>query len=280
MTSVARPGYRRVLLQMDTSTHCREALDVAVEIAASLRVELQGIFIEDSDLISVGGLDFVREFSLSSPTARTLDNRTLDAQLKALARVARRQLERAGMLRKVAVGFQTVRGNVGKEIANAIKDSDLVIVEGTGRLHARYYRAQSPDQVAARSVLGPILLLKGGKPLARQFTIIGDSVENALKCLRAAASLTQNDNHEMIILPCAETPADGEKLAAELADALHGAGFTARISAPAGLEAAAVLQRIGAGDTLLVAADYGPLLKDEADAHRLFECRHPLLLVH
>jgi nucleotide-binding universal stress UspA family protein len=280
MISAEIPRFRRVLLQMDTSTHCRETLDVAIDIAAHLRADLHGIFVEDSDLISVGGLDFVREFSLSSPTARTLDNRTLDLQLKALASSARRRLEQAGSRRKVTVGFHTVRGDVQKEVANATQDADLIIVEGTGRLHARFFGTQRPGPNKIRGRLRPTLLLKGGKPLTKQFTIISDSVETARKCLEAAATLTPDDGHEFALLPCATTAADAESLTAALQGAIGDAGHHMRIAAPVALQAGAILRRLGTPGSLLVVADDGPLLKDEANARLLFESRHPLLLVH
>ncbi len=280
MTSADIPRYRRILLQMDTSSHCRETLDAAIEIAAGLQAELHGIFVEDSDLLSVGGLDFVREFSFSSATARVLDKQTLDAQLKALARSARRQLEQAGTRRKVSVGFQTVRGDFQTEMANASRDADLIIAEGTGRLLSRYYRAWLPGRTPARRMQRPTLLLKGGKPLVKRFTLICDSADSARKCLRAAASLLPDEGRDLTLLPSASKAADAETLAKALAGAVAEAGLEARIAAPVNLAAEAVLQHIGASDRLLVVAGDGALLRDEAEAHRLFESRHPLLLVH
>jgi len=280
MISADNLRYRRVLLQMDTSTHCRETLDAAIDIAAHLRVELQAIFVEDSDLISVGGLDFVREFSFSSATARVLDKQTLDAQLKALAGSARRQLEHAGTRRKVTVGFHTVRGNFQQEMTNASQDADLIIAEGTGRLRARYYRAQLTGRNVTGPMLRPTLLLKGGKPLAKRFTVICDSAENAGKCLRAVASLFPGEGRELTLLPSAANAADGAALAKALVDIIADAGLDADILAPVGLTADAVLRRLGSLDHLLIVADDGPLLGDKANAHLLFESRHPLFLVH
>ena len=280
MMSADVPRSRKVLLQMDTSSHCRETLDAAIDIAAHLRAELHGIFVEDSDLISVGGLDFVREFSLSSPTARALDKGTLDAQMKALAGSARRRLEHAGTLRKVVVGFHTVRGDFQNEMVNASKNADLVIIEGTGRLHARYYRAGLPGRTSVRRTLRTTLLLKGGRPLAKQFTIVCDSVETARKCLQAALSLPPDDGHEFTLLPSAASTGEAEKIAAALVDSIEESGHQLRIAPPIGLRADAILERLGPPDSLLVIADDGPLLRDEKNAHALFESRHPLLLVH
>ncbi|MDA1101439.1 MAG: hypothetical protein O2967_20940 [Proteobacteria bacterium] len=279
MISAENARYRRVLLQMDASSHCRETLDAAVDIAAHLRADLQGIFVEDSDLVSVGGLDFVREFSFSSATAHALDKQTLDAQLKALAASARRQLEQAGTRRKVTVAFQTVRGDFQTEMANAARDADLIIAEGTGRLRARYYRAPLPGRNLTRRITRPTLLLKGGRPLAKQFTIICHSAESARRCLRAVASLFPDEGRELSLLPGAQGGADAENLAKALAHMVNETGLDARIAAPVSLMADAVLGRLGATDHLLVVADDGPMLRDEAKAHLLFECRHPLLLV-
>lgn len=280
MARAKGPVYRRVLVQVDTSTHCRDTLEAAIDIAARLEAELHGVFIEDRDLVSAGGLDFVREFSLSSSSARTFDKHSLDAEMKALANSARRQLERAGSRRNVSVGFQTVRGDFRQEMENAAGDADLVIVEGTGRLHRRYYHARLPGRVLSRSTRRPTLLLKAGGPLAKQSIIICDSIENARKCLAAALSLPGEAEREITLLPCAGEAAEGEKLAAELAALIAELEVVARVAPPASLTVAEMLERPLAPGSLLVAADGGAVLGREANAHLLFESPYPLLLVH
>lgn len=279
-TKAEGSGYRRVLVQVDTSTHCRDTLDAAIDIAARLQAELRGVFIEDRDLVATGGLDFVREFSLSSPSARAFDNKTLDAQMKALASSARRQLERAGARRNVSVVFRTVRGDFQQEMANAAGDADLVIIEGTGRLHGRYFRAGLPGRALPRPAGRPTLLLKAGRPLAKQFIVICDSGDNARKCLGAALSLPGDREREITLLPCAGSAAEGEKIAAELAALTAELELSARVAAPTGLAAEFILARPLAPGSLLVVADGGAVLGQEANARLLFESPYPLLLVH
>jgi nucleotide-binding universal stress UspA family protein len=279
MASANHPGYRRVLVQVDTSTHCRNMLDAAVDIAARLQAELHGLFIEDRDLVSTGGLDFVREFSLSSPSARAFDDKTLDSQLKALASSARRQLEHAGSRHNVSVVFRTVRGDFQQEMENAAVDADLIIIEGTGRLHTRHYSARLPGRALLRPAGRPTLLLKAGRPLAKQFIVICDSIDNARKCLGAALSLPGDTEREITLLPCAAKPGDSERIAAELEGLIVELELKAHVAAPTGLAAKIILARPLAPGSLLVVAAGGAVLGEEANAQTLFESPYPLLLV-
>jgi nucleotide-binding universal stress UspA family protein len=272
--------YRRIMVQMDTSSHCRDMLDAAIDIAARLQADLNGVFVEDRDLISVGRLDFVREFSLSSSAARTLDDKTLDAQLKALASSARRRLENAGRRRNVPVGFRTVRENVSKNLENAAGDADLIIAEATGRLHSRAFRARMPGRALAHSSTRPTLLLKGGKSLSGRFAVVCDSIENARRCLAAAQRLPVEKDGGLVLIPCAGKAADGDKLASELVTLAAEQGQSAEVAGAVGLDAAAVFTRTPRPDSLLIAADPGPLLEQGSNGRMLLESRHPLLLVH
>jgi nucleotide-binding universal stress UspA family protein len=279
MNPADNPRYRRILVQMDTSTHCLATLDAAIDIAARLQAELSGLFVEDRNLISVGRLDFVREFSLSSSTARPLDDSTLDVQLKALARSARRQLESAGTRRNLTVAFRTVREDSEEAVEIAAGDVDLIIAEGTGRLHTRTYRAQLHKRYLSRSARRPTLLLKGGKPLAKRFVIICDSVDNARRCLDAAYGLSAELEGEFILVPVTESEKEAEELTEEIKNLAEGIAPNATLANASPADAKTILAGIGNLESLLIIADTSPLLQSDGNVRALFESRHPLLLV-
>lgn len=201
MTELSTPKDRRVLLQIDATTHCQQAVRAALDITARIGAELQGIFIEDADLLTVGELDFIREFRFSSPTAHQLDRLTLEGQLRAMARSVQRQLEHAARLRKVTVGFRSIRGDLMRTEDESLLNADLVIMESTGRLQNRSYRrrvsAQSDIFVSTR----PILLLKGDAHLSPYVTIICDSIEAAEHGLRLVNTLLGTAPENITLLP-------------------------------------------------------------------------------
>ena len=65
--------YRRILVALDASPHSLAALEAAAELAASLRAELIGLFVEDANLLRVAGFPFAREFGAYTAQAREID---------------------------------------------------------------------------------------------------------------------------------------------------------------------------------------------------------------
>ncbi|MCF8465937.1 MAG: hypothetical protein K9G33_00900 [Sneathiella sp.] len=279
MVDMVVQKYHRVLLQMDAATHCRETMAAAIEIAARLGVGLQGIFIEDSDLVTVGELDFIREFRLSSPIARNLDKLTLDAQLRAMASSVRRQLERAGSRRKVTVGFHAVSGDLWLEQEKSMPETDLIIIEGTGRLHSRLYRTRSSKRSALQNIMRPTLLLKGGKSLTKKFVVVCDSVDAARKGLQAALALSGTGEKEIMLLPYGMAAEDAKKLATDIEDINPKEEKGIKIAPIVVQDVASVLQSIHPADCILVITEWGQFFNLNLNAERLLESRHPLLLL-
>ena len=77
--SEAKPesSSRRILVVLDASPFGLEALEAAAGLAARLRAELQGLFVEDVDLLRLAGLPFARELAYSS-SQRRLDVATME----------------------------------------------------------------------------------------------------------------------------------------------------------------------------------------------------------
>ena len=193
--------YRRILLQIDAASHCRETMGAALDIAARLGGELHGVFIEDSDLVTVSELGFVQEFRLSSPVAHQLDRVTLEAQLRAMSRSVQRHLEREARRRKIVIGFRAVRGAGWPSEEKDLDDADLVIIESTGRLHSRNFRARLSSRGMLTRMPRPTLLLKGAKHLTAEALIICDSLVAAEQGVRAVTSLLSIPLSHITLLP-------------------------------------------------------------------------------
>lgn len=278
MAELAPPKYRRVLLQIDAATHCRETVGAAIEITARLGGELRGIFIEDSDLFTVGELDFIREFRLSSPIAHHLDRLTLEAQLRAMARSVKRQLEQAARHRKITVGFRALRGEGWRGDVGEWGDADLVILECTGRLHARNFRGRLSSREAITELLHPTLLLKGAKSLRADVTVICDSLTAAKQGILAAVTLLGAPAGKITLLPVGlndEDCAELTMIAQQYSGEKQGTPRVAPVMA-AGPE---VIEAISPIDCTVVMRVGGAFLEDPAHQEALLISRHPLLFV-
>ncbi|MGD8821809.1 MAG: universal stress protein, partial [Anaerolineales bacterium] len=63
----------RILVAVDASSHSRAALEAAAELAASLEVELVGIFVEDINLMRLAELPIAVEIETPTGQVRRID---------------------------------------------------------------------------------------------------------------------------------------------------------------------------------------------------------------
>ena len=66
---------RRILVGLDASPRSLSALEVACDLAARFRAELEGLFVEDIDLLRACELPFTREIRFFSGARHRLDTR-------------------------------------------------------------------------------------------------------------------------------------------------------------------------------------------------------------
>ncbi len=173
--------FRRILVALDASASSLAALEVAAGLAACLRSELAGLFVEDDDLMNLAELPFAREFSLPGGTARPLDPARMKQELEQQAAAARRALQAEAQRRRLSWDFRVVRGRVENELRAAAAAADLICV-GQGmrpmtrraRLGGTARRAAVGDTAVLfvdRSTVGapgPIMVIDDGSPTARR----------------------------------------------------------------------------------------------------------------
>ncbi|MDH3900470.1 MAG: universal stress protein, partial [Gammaproteobacteria bacterium] len=106
---------RHIVVTLDASEPGRSALETAVRLAAILGAELEGIFVEDINLIRLAGLPFLREVRPWSLGEETISTQRMQRELRTLARHAERMLEQAAREMGVPWSFQVWRGRAGAE---------------------------------------------------------------------------------------------------------------------------------------------------------------------
>ncbi len=105
-------GKHKVLLAADAGSYSVTTVNLAVAMAASTNTLLQGLFIEDEDLLQVTGLPCSREITLTTATERPLSIDQVQRSLQLVARQFEQTLQREAQALKVAWSCETVRGRV------------------------------------------------------------------------------------------------------------------------------------------------------------------------
>ena len=103
-TSIAR-----ILIALDPSPASQMACLAAVELAAALRAELVGMFVEDTELLRSAELSVTREIGVVTGRLRPLEVGDLEAQLRIHARRTRDLLELAAGRTEVITSFWITR---------------------------------------------------------------------------------------------------------------------------------------------------------------------------
>ncbi len=114
MTSPHKKKGRRhkVLLAADAGSYSITTVNLAVAMAASADTLLQGLFIEDEDLLQVTGLPCSREITLTTASERPLSTDRVKRSLQLVARQFEQTLQREAQALEVAWSCETVRGRV------------------------------------------------------------------------------------------------------------------------------------------------------------------------
>ena len=117
---------RRVAVALDASLQSSQAMQVAAELAASLQAELEGIFIEDINLIRLAELPFTREIRPASMTEETVNLQRMEQELRSLARQEQRNLELVAREKGISCSFRVRRGQIKAELMEAVAEVDVM----------------------------------------------------------------------------------------------------------------------------------------------------------
>ena len=153
----------RVLIALDVSADEPERLDAAARLAEYLQAELQGLFVENSDLLRSAGLPFAAEIAYDSGVERPLSSDELARALRARAERSREAMARALRGRAVSWSFRTVQGRRVETALATASPADLLVVE-----RSRRTGWQVPTPRRAPELAGDILLVYDGSDAARR----------------------------------------------------------------------------------------------------------------
>lgn len=177
----------RILVALDASPSCLTTLEAAIELASRLEAELEGIYIEDINLLRLAELPFAREVRQFSASLRVLDSPQVEGQLRAHAHWVQRLLGQLAGRSHVRYSFRTVRGMVPDELLLAATDADLLILGRAGWSARRHVGSTARTMV--REAPCQTLILQPGARLRTHLLIAYDGSPVSQRTLEIAALL-------------------------------------------------------------------------------------------
>ena len=136
---------RRIAITLDAFEVSTAALEQAVRLAERMGAQLEGIFVEDIDLIQVAELPFVREVRLVSRSVEVINLHRMEQELRVLARRAERLLGEHASRHNVSWSFRVWRGSIDTDLLTADIEADIIALTclGAGLVRIPKCRAAS-----------------------------------------------------------------------------------------------------------------------------------------
>jgi nucleotide-binding universal stress UspA family protein len=276
----SRLEIRRILVTLDDSFRSIKRVETAVELAASLKAELIGLFVEDANLLRIAELPFAREIGMFSPVGRQIRLEQLHWELRAHSERMRRALASAAADRKVPWEFKVARGPVVAEVLAAAMESDLMIVGRKTWTHAGARRLGSTVRMILTQGQGMTLIIQEHVGWSTPVSLVFDGSELSFKALNVAAHLAQIREGRLSVFIVASDREAARTMQARvfslLANLRLDADFRLLIN-PSVNTLAWLVQTHGSGPVVLPCS--GDFLEGEGLCSLVSEVTNPVLLV-
>jgi hypothetical protein len=195
----------RVMIALGADTAGEAALEAAVQLAAALRAELAGLFIEDVNLMRVAELPFSREIGIASGLARPMDAKGMMRAFKSAAAQARGAVAKAAQGSGVQWTFEVVQGSGLAPLLSAGRTVDWLVIERS-RVRAGGIPEWPHLQPHGRSV--------ARRRTPRPVAVVFDGSVEAQRATLAARKFAHELARPLLVLLLAATTADASALRA------------------------------------------------------------------
>jgi nucleotide-binding universal stress UspA family protein len=269
MTAATKPtAIRRITVTLDASESGRPPLETAARLAAILGAELEGVFVEDINLIRLSGLPFLRELRPWSIAEEQISSQRMQRELRTLARRAEQMLERVARETGVPWSFQVWQGR--PEAASLLQAFGAEILS-MGRISSR---------VSSRMFAPARRLTPPSRETDTSISVLFSGSEQAVRAVATACSLARDMGARLTVMlpaiPAQAVPALKEQALAILKQ--H--GQAARFVELAGIDAQSLrLAADAAGPSILITEAEHPLLQQAGLDQCLDALFCPVLLI-
>jgi hypothetical protein len=213
---------RRIVIALESICDHVKALEIAAEMAARIKAELHGIFMEDVNLVSAAHLPFVHQVNLHSAAAHSFEPADIEAEFRALATRARTCLQGLANRAGVPWSFEIHRGD-RSSLVSATRRTDLLVVETATRPFARYMKLPTGwSEVSLRSERA-CLLLSASVGRQKGLLVVYEGTKAGERAIAAGLALDGAGGALAIVAPTAVPES------ADVQRRLHAAGIEARL---------------------------------------------------
>ena len=183
---------RRIVVALDASSYSLAALRAAIELAELLDVDIEGLFIEDINLLYLCGFPFSREIGSYTATVRPLQNEVVERQLRTLGETIYNTMNRVVLKTPVRWTFHVRRGSVVNELLAAAQEADLLSIGRSG--HTRRRTLGSTARSLVQRSQRPVLLLDENGGLVYPLIAIYTGSDTSQRVLRWLTTLAAHSD--------------------------------------------------------------------------------------
>lgn len=164
---------RRVIVALD-ATSTSPPLEAIVRLAAELRAELFGLFVEEAELLEIAALPATRAIPASGVGEAFLDEAVMRRALRAHSGALRRTLEELTARWQVTATYEVVSGNVAEHLSTRTTNDDLLTL-GAGSER----QTQAVTDFIRQAPCAVLRMRRGSAP-ASYATVVIDNGEDRL----------------------------------------------------------------------------------------------------
>lgn len=268
---------RRILVALDASAHSLAALEAASRLAAELRAELLGLFVEDVELLQVAALPFTRAMSVQAHGEQLLNPEIMARALRVRAAQARAALAAVAERRHVRWSFRVARGDIIDEVLSEAGRCDLVTLGKTSKAPVHHVRLGGTARTAAARASCSVLLFQEGTHLDWPVVALFDG---STRALAVASEFARSYGTGLVVLIVAQDPRALPRREREAAAWLERRGRAAHVRRVDRATTTEICHAVRAeGGGLLVLDREGPLGRSKDLGDMLDELECPVLLL-
>lgn len=251
----------RALVALDPFSPSDAALEAVVSLLGGRPAQLEGLVLEDVNLLDLTELPFVRVFDHTTGSERSLDRNRMERRLRSRSEHLRKAFEEAASRLRIPGSFRVERDVVGSALTRAARGADLLVLS-YGR---RRRRAPSSHPGLRQPEVRTVVVVREAWKTGRTVAVVVEDIERDRAALHLAARLAGAEQLSLTVLVRPHTDAEVEK-------------EIERLAGETGLEVRRQLLRADTTEALIAAARSSLALVLAADHPRLDEATLARLL--
>jgi hypothetical protein len=216
----------------------RHGLRLAAEVAALLRAELCGLFVQGDELSGLAALPFAREFRPLGGGWRAIDLGELARELETAAGRAQRLFAEAVKGLDLSCQFEIVRGSMSETIASVSRAGDIIVVYEPAS-PAERVTVQFQSMIRAALGSAAAVMLVPQRVVRQSGAVVAVAKNPSDPSIAAAAAIAERAKEELVVVEALKgsgdagsstlvtAPIQARRMSVPETQLLHSAGISA-----------------------------------------------------